>query len=106
LDDQNLNAPRIDSAGKRWHFRVWHDAWTEADRTQYAQRIFYWDDRRQICGVVLRRPGSALHVSKLRDLIRKLVADPSLREKHRCELKFPLERHYADYGALSEERSG
>jgi hypothetical protein len=36
-------------------------------------------------------------------VIEKLVADPDLRAKHQRELRFPLERHYEEYGAFPEE---
>jgi len=104
-DHQNLNKPRTDRAGKRWNFRVWHDVWTQHNRILSAQRVFFWDDAKDVCGVVLLTPGSELHVSRLRALISKLVADPRLRDQHRRELRFPLERHYAEYGAFPEEHA-
>jgi hypothetical protein len=99
-DHQNLNRPRIDKTGKRWNFRVWHDSLPIG----HAERIFFWDDRKEHCGVILLPPGSSLHVSRLHTLINKLVANPDLREQHRRELSFPLERHYSEYGAFPEER--
>ena len=45
------------------------------------------------------------HVTALRDFIRKLVADPSLRAKYRRDLQFPLERNYSEYGVFPEEIS-
>jgi len=44
------------------------------------------------------------HSSRLKRLIEKLVADPTLRKKHRKQLQFPLERHYSEYGAFPEEK--
>jgi hypothetical protein len=96
-DHQNLNKPRRDKTGKRWNFRVWHDSG--------AQRIFFWDDPREICGAVLLSPGRSVHVSRIHRLIDKLVADENLREQHRRELRFPLERHYSEYGIFPEEIS-
>jgi len=96
-DNQNVNKPRKDKAGKKWNFRVWHDF----SHTKHVERVFFWDDKREFCGVVLISPG--IHVSALRQLIQKLVADPALRKKHQRELRFPLERHYSEYGAFLEE---
>jgi hypothetical protein len=49
--------------------------------------------------------GKAVHRSRLRALVRKLVSDPDLRNQYRRELHFPLERHYSDYGVFPEEPS-
>jgi hypothetical protein len=102
-DNQNLDKPRRDKSGKRWNFRVWHEVWTE-DRVLSAERVFFWDEKRDFCGVVLLLPGKAVHVRDLHTLIEKLVADPGLRAKHKRDLRFPLERHYSEYGAFPEER--
>jgi hypothetical protein len=99
-DQRNLNKPRYDKSGKKWNFRVWHDV-VEGRR---IQSIFFWDDKRKFCGVVLLSPG-VLHTSRLHSLIEKLVADPALRAKHRQVLKFPLERHYSESGAFPERSS-
>ena len=88
---QNLDAPRQDKAGKRWHFRVWHGSVNGT----HIERIFFWDDLQDMTGVVHLCP--SLHVTRLHALINKLVADPDLRERHRRELKFPVERHYSVY---------
>jgi hypothetical protein len=96
-DGQNLDKPRMDVTGKRWNFRVWHGV----IEGRHIERVFFWDDSRESCGVVLLSP--SLHVSRLRMLIQKLVADPALRKKHKRELCFPLERHYSDYPAFPEE---
>jgi len=96
-DGQNLNKPRRDKNGKRWNFRVWGDFL----HGRNVERVFFWDDRRAYCGVVLI--SQAIHVSKLRHLIENLVADPRLRARHRRELLFPLERHYSEFGAFPEE---
>jgi hypothetical protein len=101
-DSQNLDKPRRDKSGKRWNFRVWHEVWTE-DKVLDAQRVFFWDDEKDCCGVVLLLPGTTLHVRDLHRLIEKLVADPELREEHKRDLRFPIERHYSEYGAFSEE---
>jgi hypothetical protein len=103
-DQQNLNKPRRDKSGKRWNFRVWHEVWTE-DKVLSAQRIFFWNDKKGFCGVVLLPPGSPMHVSRLHKFIDELVKDPSLRAKYQRELRFPLERHYSEYGAFPEEKS-
>jgi hypothetical protein len=85
IDQKNLNMPREDRSGKRWHFRAWYDVWTD-DRVRSA----------------------AHHVTNLnlRKLIQKLIIDSSLRAKYRRELLFPLERHYSSYGCFPEEKIG
>jgi|SRR5450631_4906796 hypothetical protein len=101
-DNQNLNRPRRDKSGKEWNFRVWHEVWTET-KVLSAQRIFFWDDKKSVSGIVLLPPGSTMHVSRLHRLIDKLVSDPRLRAKYQRDLRFPLERHYSEYGAFPEE---
>jgi hypothetical protein len=103
IDQKNLNMPREDRSGKRWHFRVWYDVWTD-DRVRSAARIFFWDDPKEFCGVMLIPPESPHHVTNLRKLIQKLIIDSSLRAKYRRELLFPLERHYSNYGCFPEEK--
>jgi len=95
---------RKDSNGKRWHFRIWSDVWSEG-RLLMAERVFFWDDSKSYCGVVLFKAGSEVHFSRLKQLIGKLASDPALREQYRRELRFPLERYYSDYGAFPEESS-
>ena len=94
---QNLDVPRLDKNGKRWNFRVWHDV----IHGIHKERVFFWDDAREVTGVVF--PNPSLHVRQLHSLIEKIVADPSLRERHRRDLNFPLERHYSEYGSFPEE---
>lgn len=101
-DYQNLNTPRVDKSGKKWNFRVWHDVFT-IRRTVSVARIFFWDEKRDSTGVVLRGPDVNQHVHDLQDLIRKLVANREFRVAHEREIRFPLERHYSDYGAFPEE---
>ena len=96
--------PRRDTTGKRWNFRIWHDVWTEA-KVVSAERLFFWDDKKTYCGVVLFPPGSTVHFSSLKKLIEKLVADPALRRLHRSDLRFPLGRYYSEYGAFPEEKA-
>lgn len=70
-----------------------------------AERVFFLDDSRSFCSVVLLPPGPDVHFSRLKTLIKMLVADPALRNQYRRELCFPLQRHYSDYGAFLEEAS-
>jgi hypothetical protein len=82
---------------------VWHAVWTE-EKVLMAERLFYWDDTKSECGVVLLPPGSEIHFSRLRQLAAKLVKDSVLRKKHQRDLIFPLSRHYSTYGAFPEEK--
>ena len=95
--------PRRDKDGKRWNFSIWYDVWTDGN-VWSADRLFFWDDDKTFCGVVLFPRGSAKHFSRLKQLAEKLVSDPALRKQHRRELQFPLERHYSEYGAFPEEK--
>jgi hypothetical protein len=90
---------RKDSDGKRWHFCIWYALSAGVN----AERVFFWDDQRENCGVVIFSAGGK-HFSRLKQLIQKLAPDPALRQKHRRPLRFPLERHYSDYGGFPEEK--
>ena len=70
-----------------------------------AGRLFFWNDNKSNCGVVLFLPGDNQHFSRIKQLIENLVVDRGLREKYRRELRFPLERNYAEFGAFPEELS-
>jgi hypothetical protein len=101
-DDQNLGMPHIDATGKRWNFRVWH----EVVNLKHVARVFYWDDAKELTGVLVLPEGSRTDVAALHSVIRKLASDSGLRAKHSRDLKFPLERHYSSYGAFPEEAVG
>lgn len=101
-DEQNLAEPRRGRNGTIWHFLVWHDVVS----LKHVARVFFWDDRRTTTGVVVLPPSARTDVSALRGLIQKLAADPQLRARHLRELRFPLQRHYSDYGAFPGESTG
>lgn len=99
MDTHNLAKAHRDKQGTRWHFRVWHEVVNRRD----VVRVFFWNDERDHCGVVWVPPGGRTDLSALHGLIQRLVADPELRAKHQRELRFPLDRHYSEYGAFPEE---
>jgi hypothetical protein len=92
-----------DQNGKRWHFCIWYSL-SDVNRASRTIRVFFWDDKKEDCGVVIILSAGGTHFSRFKLLIKKLLADPALRKKHRRELRFPLERHYSDYGAFPEEK--
>jgi hypothetical protein len=94
---------RKDKSGKRWNFCYWYSGQTSAHRA--SARLFFWDDSKTDCGVVLFLPGSTVRYSRIKDVINKLVADPANREDHKRQLNFPLERHYSEYPTFPEENS-
>jgi len=94
---------RRDKSGRRWNFCYWYSGRTSPHGA--SARLFFWDDNKTDCGVVLFLPGSTVRYSRIKDLINKLVADPAIREKHKRELSFPLERHYPGYPVFPEENS-
>ena len=98
-DYQNLNKPRTDKTGMKWNIRVWHEVISQG----HVARIFFWNEKRDFTGVVLYPPAANTHISRLRAVIQKLIADPQLRAKNQREISFPLESHYSEYGAFPEE---
>lgn len=100
----NTEKIRRDKSGKRWNFIYWYETWTQ-ERVRHAQRLFFWDEERLNCGVLIFPPGKTMHYSRIRSLIDKLVADPNLRKQYERRLQFPLERHYPNFGDFPEEIS-
>jgi len=94
--------PLRDKSGHRWNFRYWY-AGALSDPHCRAARLFFWDDQKSCCGVVLIPPSAVKPYSRLRILIEKVVADSNLRRHHQRELQFPLEDHYSRYPAFPEE---
>ena len=88
---QNLEKPLKDAHGRLWHFRVWHDDVAGI----YTQRIFFWDEAREDTGYAEFAGDQRLHVSKIKQRIRKILTDSSYRESFRRQLAFPVERHYS-----------
>jgi hypothetical protein len=101
-DHQNLNMPRTDKSGTKWNFRVWHEV-LALQRLQHVARVFFWDEEKDSTGVVLLGPEVNTHVRVLHGVIEKLLADSKFRVKQLRRLRFPLDRHYAEYGAFPEE---
>src|SRR5215203_496771 len=91
---------RQDKNGTHWNFRIWYESWGEGKVVTF-ERVFFWDDKKAACGVVIFLPGEVPHFSRIKSLISKLVADPDLRKKYRRDLQFPLERYYSGYPAFS-----
>ena len=98
--------PRKDTHGRRWNFRIWADTWTDAKTKNVvmAERLFFWNDTKSQCGLVLFPVGSAVHFSRLKQMEERLVSDSALRKHYQRELRFPLERHYSQYGVFPEEK--
>ena len=92
---------RRDKTGKRWNFSYWHTFRFQSDID--AQRLFFWDDQHKECGVLIFLEESSRPYGQIENLADKLVADPALRAKYLRELRFPLERYYAEFGGFPEE---
>jgi hypothetical protein len=88
---QNLDRPVKSADGRVWHFRVWHDI----VGGKHAERIYFWDDSQEFMGCAEFAGDQSLHVSKLKQRMRKIVTDPAYGDRFRRELQFPVERHYS-----------
>jgi hypothetical protein len=94
---QNLDARRTDKTGRVWHFRVWHGD----VEGKWIQRIFYWDDAKNETGIVELSADQTLHISRLKQLITKLIASPEFRSRYQRQIEFPVDRKYAVYAELT-----
>jgi hypothetical protein len=91
-----------DRHSKRWNFSYWYTfPWSPVQ----AQRVFFWDDAHEEIGVVLLSGSATRSYKSIENLVGMLVRDPELRVQYRRELRFPLERHYAELGSFPEEHS-
>ena len=72
-------------------------------KNKNVARVFFWDDERDVCGVKTFGPDERTHVTALHAFIQKLISSSDLRQKDNRDLRFPLERHYSDYGGFPEE---
>jgi hypothetical protein len=90
---QHLSEPRKDRQGCIWHFRVWHGS----ANSVYVQRIFFWNDGKSETGVLELTGCNLKHVSRIRQIMQKILLKPDYRAKYHRSLAFPVERNYATY---------
>ena len=95
-NNQNLESPRTDRTGRVWHVRVWHGHVSDV----YVQRIFFWDDVEAESGVIELEGNLTVHISRLKQIISKLLASAEYRAQYRRPLQFPVERRYGSYRPL------
>lgn len=88
---QNLDKPIEGLGGSLWHFRVWHNV---VDGT-HIERVYFWDEPREITGCAEFAADQSLHVTKLKQRIRKIVTNAAYRERFLLKLRFPVERYYS-----------
>lgn len=87
---QNMDKPIIAKNGEIWEFLVWHG---HTDKI-YNQKIYFWNKDKSTTGIIEFNEGNTIHISKLKDNMKKLANDKSFREKFLLVLKFPLEKNY------------
>lgn len=96
-NSQNLDLARKDVTGRVWHFRVWHDH----VQGVYIQRIFFWDEARAETGMIEMKADQTRHISRLKQVIAKLVKDPQYRARYARSIDFPVEHKYAQYEPIA-----
>jgi hypothetical protein len=92
--------PRKDKHGKTWNFSYWYNG--ASDPVLKAQRLFFWDDDHNECGVVVLGRGKTVPYARIRNPISELVAKSGVRQRYQRDLAFPLERHYWDYSSFPD----
>ena len=98
----NEERPRQGKSGERRRFTYWHSVGF-GEGLKSAQRLFFWNQDKSECGVVILPPDKTMRYARIKSLIEKLAADQELRRKYQRDIEFPLERHYFEYGAFPEE---
>ena len=97
---QNLSARVVDAKGTSWYFLV---GWDFADGI-LTQRIFFWDEAREVTGLLELRGDACLHVRRIRDRIKALANDPEYRGHFLRPLEFPVERHWKSNPGVNGRR--
>ena len=87
---QNLTGPIVDAKGTPWSFLV---GWDSTDGVE-TQRIFFWDETKEVTGLLELRGDACLHVRRIRDRTKRLVTDREYRGRFLRRLGFPVERHW------------
>lgn len=90
--NQNLEGPHHGPDNTKWHFCVWHGHVAGL----YLQRIFFWNDAQDCTGLAELKDSETLHVTKIRDLQRRIAHDAAYRERLLRPLRFPLERAWSE----------
>src|SRR5579871_4949808 len=80
-----IEKSRKDKRGKRWNFAYWYSG---PFANKAHQRLAFWDDRKEVCGVVLFLPGATVPYSRISDVISKIVAHEPFRKQHQREILF------------------
>ena len=62
----------------------------------HTQRIFFWDDPKSVTGFLEYAADQTMHISRLKQVMTRLVKDSQFRSRHLRPLRFPIERHYAE----------
>ena len=89
-NDEGFNKPITDKNGRLFSFKVWHGA---IDKV-YLQRIFFWDSKKEITGMVEFKEDQTIHFKRIKDRLIKLVRNKEYRAKFACPLNFPIEKNY------------
>ena len=90
VNNQDSDKPIFSKAGMKWHFKTWMG---NTDNIAY-ERIFYWNEDKSESGLIELKDSDTLHVSSVKQKIIKLINNQELRSKYRCELRFPIHKHY------------
>ena len=87
---QNLTGPIVDAKGTPWSFLV---GWDSTDGVE-TQRIFFWDETKEVTGLLELRGDACLHVRRIRDRMKRLVNDREYRGRFLRPLEFPVKRYW------------
>lgn len=90
LQGQGLDRSIMDGDGRQWFFKIWHDTKEDSE----IQKIYFWDSKKEITGMVEFKNDQTLHIRRIKDRIIKLTRDKSYRDKFLCKLQFPIEKDY------------
>jgi hypothetical protein len=68
---QNLTGPIVDAKGTPWSFLY---GWDFADGVE-TQRLFFWDETKEVTGLLELHGDACLRVRRIRDRMKRLAND-------------------------------
>lgn len=82
---------RVECAeGTVWHFLIGFD-FTDGIM---MERIFFWDEAKEITGLLELRGEACLHLRRIKDRMKRLANDSEYRRQFLRPLDFPVERYW------------
>ncbi len=71
--------------GKKWY---WQLECGFSENGKLFERVFFWDETKSKTGMIEFKGDQAIHFSRLKQRVQKLVKNREYRERFTCPLRF------------------